>query len=143
MRQTKEQLRAAHAWTAISTLTTESRDTQKKLAVAIKNLPVRIHASGLGQAITFLRAKEESNKEFRLLEAIVVHWLMNNYPMKYLVTNDEDDPSRRLIEKIIDGDASTLKRLTDEALAYLPWLSRFAEGAGMMKVVKKPIEQKD
>jgi CRISPR-associated protein Cmr5 len=130
MRRTKEQLRASHAWSAISGLDRLTPENKKKIAVAIKGLPVRIQASGLGQAMTFLRAK----KDFRELEGIIVHWLLNDFPMTYQRPQERDDPSAQLIERIIQGDATMLRRWTEESLAYLPWLSRFAEGAGMMQV---------
>lgn len=127
MRKTKEQLRASHAWSAILQIRRYDDARKKKLGNAIKELPVRIQSSGLGQALAFLNAKKHAPE----LEKILVHWLMNDQPSEYF-----EDPrcgSQQLIEQIIQGSSAKLRKLTDEALAYLPWLSRFAEGAGMME----------
>ena len=39
--------------------------------------------------------------------------------------------ARDLLEQIVNGDSNFLRRATDETLAYLQWLNRFAEAEGL------------
>ena len=140
-RPTLEQRRAAHAWSFIEHVSKNRKllipdksnpaslkatDQDKKLGTEIKKLSTRIIASGLGQAITFLHAKEAAP----LLEQVISQWLLNDRPEKFneqLKSNGKD-----LIDKIIHSSSANLRDQTEEALAYLPWLSRFAEAVGLM-----------
>ncbi len=38
---------------------------------------------------------------------------------------------KHLLESIIKGDSEFLRRATDEVIAYLQWLNRFAEANGL------------
>ena len=121
---TLEQERASHAWAAVQRA--EKREgahrTQepKKFGGQAKKLPVRIMASGLGQALAFLKAKDYAPG----LVAELSEWTSARIPSK---TNESDD----LLERIIGGESDFLRRATDEVLAYLQWLNRFAEARGL------------
>ena len=141
-RPTLEKRRAAHAWSFIEYVSTNRKllipdnsnparlkatDKGKKLGTEIKKLSTRIIASGLGQAITFLHAKEAAP----LLEQAISQWLLNDRPEKF---NELPKPDGKdLIDKIIHSSSAKLRDQTEEALAYLPWLSRFAEAVGLME----------
>lgn len=121
---TLDQRRASHAWEAVQRA--EKRDgahrTQdpKKFGGQAKKLPVRIMASGLGQALAFLTAKDYSPGLLTELSA----WIATRVPPK------SNEP-RDLLERIIQGESDFLRRATDEVLAYLQWLNRFAEARGL------------
>ena len=124
-RQTLDQRRAAHAWEAVKRAKEaksgkhNERDP-KKFGGHARKLPMRILAAGLGQAVLFLEAKGEAPG---LLDELA-DWLLVQRPSR-------TGQPPRLIEKIIGGDAATLRHLTEESLAYLQWLVRFAEAEGL------------
>lgn len=117
---TLDQQRARHAWDAVARA--EAREgahqpqTPEKFRGQAKKLPVRIMASGLGQALAFLRAKDYAPG----LLAELSDWIAIRLPPR------TREP-RELLERVVQGDADFLRRATDEALAYLVWVNRFAE----------------
>jgi CRISPR-associated protein Cmr5 len=88
----------------------ESKDA-KLFGGAARKLPVRIMASGLGQALAFLKAK---GKTPALLDALG-EWVL------------KDPKSKDLLAAVITGTADSLRMHTAETLAYLQWLNRFCE----------------
>jgi CRISPR-associated protein Cmr5 len=121
---TLDQRRAQHAWTTVR----DAKDRKnahkdqdpKKFGGQARKLPTRIMTAGLGQALAFLRAKGYAPG---LLDALT-DWLKQRIPPKPQEPTD-------LLERIIKGDADFLRRATDEVLAYLIWLNRFAEAEGL------------
>jgi CRISPR-associated protein Cmr5 len=123
---TLDQRRASHAWEAVQRAEKKDREHHgqepKKFGAQAKKLPVRIMASGLGQALAFLKAKGYAPGLVAELSA----WVADRIPPR-------TDESRDLLERIIHGESDFLRRATDEALAYLQWLVRFAEARGLME----------
>jgi CRISPR-associated protein Cmr5 len=108
-----DQQRARHAWDAVQRAKSKTGENKsqesKKFGGQAKKLPVRIMASGLGQSLAFLRAK--------------------NYAPGLLA---ELDDWIKLRIKPQPGEPSVfLHRATDEVLGYLQWLTRFAEAEGL------------
>lgn len=120
VRQTLEQRRAGHAWDVIQRAKQKQGHHQgqdpKKFGGQAKRLPTRIIAAGLGQALAFLKAKRYAPG----LLAELTDWIEARIPPL------QDEP-RDLLERIVKGDSDFLRRATDEVLAYLVWLNRFAE----------------
>ncbi|MDY3562988.1 type III-B CRISPR module-associated protein Cmr5 [Gemmata sp. JC673] len=125
-KRTPDQLRATHAWEAVelvlkkfppSTVTESGKPLKrphpqaKKFGGAVRKLPVRIMASGLGQALAFLKAKDQTPD---LLDTLS-DWVLKKRSQT------------ALLEAVIAGTADTLRQHTAETLAYLQWLSRFCE----------------
>lgn len=121
---TLEQRRARHAWQAIQSLRPLDPAQVDDYAREAKKLPVRIMTSGLGQAVTFVKAKADKKLGLNRLHEDLTDWVLRKRPIK---TAHPDS----LLESIIDGDSIVLRRVTDEALAYLNWLNRFAEAEGL------------
>jgi len=123
-RQTLDQRRASHAWGVVQRVKQKQGDHQnqdpKKFGGQAKKLPTRIMAAGLGQAIAFLKAKGYAPG----LLAELTKWITERIPPKQGESPD-------LLERIIQGDSDFLRRATDEVLAYLVWLNRFAEAEGL------------
>ena len=97
----------------------EKEDYQRET----KRLPVRILTAGLGHALAFLHAKGGNANDALLRD--VADWILNkrNDP-----ENSEEPPTQNaLIRKITEGNSTFLRVTTDETLAYLQWLTRFAE----------------
>lgn len=121
---TLEQRRARHAWQAIQSLRPLDPGQVDDYAREAKKLPVRIMTSGLGQAIAFIRAKAKSKAGLDRLGDDLTEWLLRQRPIKAAHPDS-------LVQSIVDGDSLFLRRATDELLAYLNWLNRFAEAEGL------------
>ncbi len=123
-RQTLDQRRAKHAWEAVERAKNRKDAHQnqdsKKFGGQARKLPTRIMAAGLGQALAFLKAKGYAPG----LLAELNDWLALRIP-------PASDGVKDLLERIIKGDSDFLRRATDEVLAYLVWLNRFAEAEGL------------
>jgi CRISPR-associated protein Cmr5 len=138
--QTTEQRRAAHAWKAIEAIVRQyphrtengkrlADPNAKKYGQLVKDLPTRILASGLGQAIAFRWAKRDQQTEVLLQH--LGDWVLDKRNNDKS-TKPEPQP-QALIRKLVadDTDAMFLRRATEEAIAYLQWLKRFAEAEGL------------
>jgi CRISPR-associated protein Cmr5 len=103
----------------------------KKYGQLVKDLPTRILASGLGQAIAFRWAKGKDDEHTRALLQHLGDWVLDKRANDKS-TKPEPQP-QALIQKLIadDTDAMFLRRATEEAIAYLQWLKRFAEAEGL------------
>jgi len=125
---TLDQRRAKHAWNAIKSLKPEE---QQEYAREARKLPIRIMTAGLGQALAFIFAKAKNKKRsFEKLLEHLTEWVINECQIPAKKQNS-------LIESIIEGDPDFLRRATDEVLAYLVWLNRFAEAEGLTGEVDK------
>ncbi len=129
LNQTTDQRRAAHAWQAVQAAKQKQwphKDQDpKKFGGQARKMPVRIMASGLGQALAFLKAKGYAPG--LLIE--LGDWVLDkrNHPE----SRKEKPSDTALLEAILNGDADFLRWATDETLAYLQWLIRFAEAEGL------------
>jgi|DewCreStandDraft_4_1066084.scaffolds.fasta_scaffold124739_2 CRISPR-associated protein Cmr5 len=121
--QSLDQRRAKHAWEAVQDIL--KKDNAKKYGQQAKKLPMRIMASGLGQALVFLHAKKYAPE---LLQDLG-DWVLNKKD-----GHDQGKPKDdALIRAILEYDSPKLRMVTDEVLAYLQWLIRFAEAEGLTK----------
>lgn len=123
---TLDQRRARHAWHAVARIRDDpkARSSASSYAREAKRLPVRILTAGLGHALAFLYAKASSGANTALLQD-VADWVLDK---RENPDSAADRPApNALIEKIVASDATFLRITTDEVLAYLQWLTRFAE----------------
>lgn len=123
---TLDQRRARHAWGAVARVRNDPKRSSGYAREA-KRLPVRILTAGLGHALAFLNAKAGAGRESAnvLLLCDVADWVLDK---RGNPDSSADRPEPyALIEKIVAGDAAFLQFATDEVLAYLQWLTRFAE----------------
>jgi CRISPR-associated protein Cmr5 len=123
-RPTLDQQRAKHAWEAVQRAKAaqgpHDKQSPKKFGGQAKKLPIRIMASGLGQALAFLAAKGDA-------PGLIVE-LSSWVNTRIKPSSGSQSP---LLDRIIQGDSDFLRRATDEVLAYLQWLTRFAEAEGL------------
>ena len=134
-KKTLDQRRAEHAWNAVTALSNGANskgervypDGANEFAREAKKLPMRIMAAGLGHALAFINAKANKKQRLKQLHVEITDWVIKRRPIAKAKVPDS------LLESIIGGDASFLRRATDEALAYLQWLNRFCEGEGLGK----------
>jgi CRISPR-associated protein Cmr5 len=129
-RQTLDQRRALHAWDCIQSMSGRKNGTVEPSAEAkeygreAKKLPTRILAAGLGQALAFLDAKKTKKPGLQKLQEHLTDWVVRNRSLGGL-------RAESLLHNVIKGDSTFLRRATDEALAYLQWLVRFADAEGL------------
>lgn len=119
---TLEQKRAAHAWGFVQEAK-NLQDKGKKFGGEAKKLPMRIITAGLGQAMCFLKAKGETPE----LEKALSQWILKERKI------GDNRYGEDLLEAIRKSNAEFLHQATDEALAYLQWLRRFADAEGLTK----------
>lgn len=122
--QTRDQQRARHAYEVVEAVVArlgKGSEAAKKFGGQARKLPVRIVASGLGQALAFLKAKDYAPD----MLAALGDWAFTElkWPRPPGLKPAEDP----LLVAVIRGDSDFLRRATDEALAYLLWLNRFCE----------------
>lgn len=123
-RKTLEQKRAKSAWDEIQKIKGELFESE--YASWAKKLPVLVLTNGLGQALAFLKSKSNGNSntataQRKLLEALN-RWLLNPSTFKW------EDNSSDVLQRIVESSSDTYRLATMEALAFLNWLRRFAEG---------------
>ena len=141
---TLDQRRARHAWDAVARI--KAKDEKKKnaqkttrasdrkddkpsfgsgYAREAKRLPIRILTAGLGHALAFLNAKANKAEASTDLLRDVADWALVKRDGPD--STDERPAADALIEEIVRRDATFLQVAADEVLAYLHWLTRFAE----------------
>lgn len=121
---TLDQRRGRHAWQAVRAVVAKyanDKATAKKFGGQAKKLPTRIIASGLGQALAFLKAKNYAPE--LLIE--LGDWVLDKQRNRH--SNKPKPKDDALLLEVVGGGSDFLRRATDEALAYLLWLNRFAE----------------
>src|SRR5262245_49009093 len=127
---TLDQRRASHAWRAIEEVKQLPKNKAKEYGGHAKKLPTRIMAAGLGQALAFLLAKagdpnsREHKAHVKRLHDHLTDWVIKQRPMS--ATKPDS-----LLQSLVEGNSDFLRRATDEVLAYLVWLNRFAEAEGL------------
>jgi CRISPR-associated protein Cmr5 len=123
-RPTLDQRRARHAWDAVQHALQQSGrhggQDPKKFGSEVRRLPMRIMVSGLGQALAFVEAKGEVDG----LLAELSDWVLEKRGMGARAGGN-------LLRAVIQDGSDFLRRATDETLAYLQWLKRFAEAEGI------------
>lgn len=97
----------------------EARD---QYAGEARKLPVRIMASGLGQALAFLGAKSAKREILKQLHGDLSDWVVRER-----LRDIAPRPAGTLLENVLHGDCDFLRWATAESLAFLSWLNRFAE----------------
>lgn len=122
---TLDQRRARHAWESVARIKRRPGDVQKAYRREAKRLPVRTLTAGVGHALAFLKAKAKNNDANDELLRDVADWIIDK--RKKPGSPDERPRAGALIEKIVTGDGTFLQVTTDEVLAYMQWLTRFAE----------------
>lgn len=115
---TLDQRRAGHAWEAVSAI--KNGSGAKAFRGQAKRLPMRITAAGLGHALAFVKEKGKAPD----LLTVIGDWVLDKRRNLHSTAPRPDDDE--LIKVIIAQDAAFLRQVTEETLAYLLWLNRFA-----------------
>ena len=97
----------------------DHREAEKYLG-ALKKTPARIHNSGLGQALAFLRSRPEP-------AANLAGQDLSELTLRLLGIDNKDD----LLALLRANDSAFLFLATDETMRVIGWLARYLEGAGV------------
>jgi len=119
-----EHKRAEEAWACVDYVNSEidRKKFKKEYRSIVLRLPALIITNGLGQTLAYLKSKgkgEDPDKNphervYRDIEG----WL--NSRVKWRAKGD-------LIERVISLDSNNFRYVTQETLAFLSWLKRFAD----------------
>jgi CRISPR type III-B/RAMP module-associated protein Cmr5 len=128
--QTLDQRRAKHAHDELQRFLANPvpgrrhDQDRKKYGVHVRRLPIRIIASGLGQALAFLHAKDYCPQ----LLVSLADWVLYERDGEPRPARVEPDA---LLLAILNGTSEQLQLYTAEVLAYLRWLTRFVEAKNL------------
>lgn len=116
--QTLQQKRASHAYARVNSLDVEqvTEALKKKYGTLAHRLPAMIQTDGLGASLAFLQAKGEEHHLFAYSH--LSDWLAQ--PEQFGFNSD-------LLTWVLMQPTSVYRQVTNETLAYLVWIKRFAE----------------
>ena len=101
----------------------KSAENNKEYKQWAKKVPMMIKTNGLGATLAFLFSKGEVQKQLlKDLES----WFIADEKCKSLITLSGQPFD--LVGKITEADMLAYRALTIEAIAFLTWLRRFADG---------------
>lgn len=130
VRRNLDQERAAAAWAAVQTVTRLDPTLQKEYRALARGFASRIQLNGMGAACAFLYAKSKPDAANDKKEQTVHATLLGH--LQTWLTQTGRFPAlanQSFIEWLIEASSDEYRRAAVEALAYLAWLRRFAEGA--------------
>lgn len=123
--KTREQKRMEQTWKILTKTFTENTDAwkgdprAKKYMGHVKRTPARIHTSGLGQALAFLKSRGRA-------EGILAEEHIAGITLAIL-----DRPGVDLLGALRAEDAAFLFMASEEASEVCGWLARYLAGAGL------------
>ena len=92
----------------------------------VKKLPMMILANGLGSTLAFVASKKKDRDKpenaYNLIYEQITDYFKSNSNIGIKLPENKD-----LCEWIISCDSQTYRYITNEVLAFLNWLRRFAE----------------
>lgn len=103
----------------------ENKEKSKEYKQLAKKYPMLIKVNGLGSALAFSYAKGKG--EHKMIYDDLKKWLLDtDSPVKEMLeaVKDKDD----LSTKVIYLNSQEYRAVTVEAMAFLTWLRRFADG---------------
>jgi CRISPR-associated protein Cmr5 len=113
--RTLEQERARNAWENIEAVVKQP-DYRGDYKSLVKRVPALILTNGLLQTLAFLESKPKK-PHFKILAQQLSKWVCRQLNLS----------QGNLSERLREGDSALLRLATQESLAYLQWLRRFAE----------------
>jgi len=97
---------------------------QKEYRSYSLKIPIMILTNGLGQTLAFVKAKVEDGNAYELLYNQMRYYLKSENTTRIPMPPDKNE----LVEWVISCDSREYRFITQELLAFLNWLKRFAEG---------------
>ncbi len=114
--------RAMHAWNSIQSVKCQTYKTEYgRLA---RKIPTLIQVNGLAQTLAFFKAKGKENDPKSRKEQFVQVF---NHLSEWICNNRLEPGTGDLLDRVLQMDSNKYRFVTNEALAFLQWLKRFAE----------------
>ncbi|QSZ27588.1 type III-B CRISPR module-associated protein Cmr5 [Aceticella autotrophica] len=89
-----------------------------------RKIPTMIFTNGLGQTLAFIKAKAEKGNAYELLYLQISEYMKSPHTIRIKMPEDAND----LLKWVISCDSPEYRYITQEVLAFLNWLKKFAEG---------------
>lgn len=132
MTKTLEQKRAEASWGALEghfgnelQNLNNRGDLAKRYLTSMRQTATRVHVSGLGQSIAFLRSRKDEGGKLAA----------NDLARLTLRAMGEQvqgvEPSLALIRMVQSGNLIQMMRATEEVMGLIAWFSRYLQGAGI------------
>jgi CRISPR-associated protein Cmr5 len=90
----------------------------------VKKIPTMIFSNGLGQTLAFIKSKSEKGNAYNLIYEQLTEYMRSPYTTRIQMPEDK----KELIDWVISCGSEKYRYITQEILAFLNWLRRFAEG---------------
>jgi CRISPR-associated protein Cmr5 len=97
---------------------------QKEYKSYTRKIPTMILSNGLGQTLAFVKAKSEKGNAYDLIYSQLTEYMKSAHTVRIQMPKEKND----FVEWVISCDSSKYRYITQEILAFLNWLRRFAEG---------------
>jgi CRISPR-associated protein Cmr5 len=103
----------------------DDKTKQKDYRSYSRKIPTMILTNGLGQTLAFVKAKKaEKKKAYELFYNQMTSYFKTNNSTRIKMPDNKSD----FVEWVISCDSCEYRYITQELLAFLNWLKRFAEG---------------
>ncbi|MEO0297504.1 MAG: type III-B CRISPR module-associated protein Cmr5 [candidate division WOR-3 bacterium] len=89
-----------------------------------RKIPQMILSNGLGQTLAFVYAKKEEGNAYDLIYKQLTDYLKSDSTARIRMPENQNE----LVEWVISLDSYHYRYVTEEVLAFLNWLKKFAEG---------------
>lgn len=99
----------------------------KQYLNAMRQTATRVHVSGLGQAIAFLRARKDEAPKAAAND--LAYLTLRAMEQTNVVLNE--NTSLELIHLVQNGDLIKMMRATEEVMGLIAWFTRYLQGAGI------------
>jgi CRISPR-associated protein Cmr5 len=102
---------------------------QKEYKSYARKIPTMILSNGLGQTLAFVKAKSEKGNAYDLIYKQLTEYIESENTIRITPEDKKELIEKNdLVEWVISCDSSKYRYITQEILAFLNWLKRFAEG---------------
>lgn len=88
-----------------------------------RKIPQMVLSNGLGQTLAFVKSKARDGNAYDVLYSQIADYLKSNSTSRIKMPDNAE-----LVEWVISLDSYNYHYATEEILAFLNWLRRFAEG---------------
>lgn len=117
--------RAAFAFECVQNHVQEQKDEKKRkeYRAYVKKLPTMIQVNGLGQTLAFCYSKKD---EYQVIYDQLEAWA--GQQQAEIIDKYKREGRKEFVEIVASMDSSDYRLISNEVLALLNWMRRFAEG---------------
>lgn len=118
--------RAGYAFKVVNDYVQQNQNNselRKEYKSYVKKIPAMIQVNGFGQTMAFCLAKKRS---YLAIYKQIEKWIRQQHVG--LIKRYDPQGNKKIIELIVTMNSSDYRIVTNEAMALLNWMRRFAEG---------------